>query len=169
MGRLLRVRGLLDKLLAIAPEPNLQGMVGALLRISKEQRKIVGDGLVDPLVAIGVPADDIAPPLMRDFVERYEFGEVLLSVFRESGPLLGLRGQIGIGGEIKQSGPALAEATRDLRHAQFLKRERTTERFVKADGVFNLAAEPLRGVGRPGCRRRYRHRINAGASLSAER
>ena len=128
-------------MLAIATEPDVKGMIRAFLSVGEEQRKIVGDGFVDPLVAIGIPADDVAPPLMGDFVEGYEFGEVLLSGLGKPGALLGFRRKIGIGGQIKQSGPALAERAWDLRHAQFLKWKRSAEGFVKADGGINFAAE----------------------------
>jgi hypothetical protein len=73
----------------------------ALLRIGKEQRQIIRDGLVDPLVAIRTPADDIAPPLMSDFVNRNEIGEMLLTDVGKSGTVLGLRGQVRVSGKVQ--------------------------------------------------------------------
>ena len=136
-------------------------MIGALLGVGEEKRKIVGDGFVDPLVPVSVPAHDVAPPLMGDFVEGHQLGEMFLSGFGKSGALLGFCGQIGIGGEIEQPGPALAECAGDLRHAQLLEWEGSAEGFVKADGVIDLAPECLQGIGRVRSRRRNLHRVDA--------
>ena len=71
----------------------------------------------------------------------------------ESGTMLSFGGQVGIGGEIKQPGPALAEGAGNLRDAQFLEREWAAERFVETNGLFDLAAELFEGIGRTRRRR----------------
>src|SRR6185437_14969452 len=158
----------LREVLAIALQPEAQRMAIALLRVGEEQCEVVGDGLVDPLVAIGTPSDDVAPPLVSHFVNGDEVGEMLLGDVGKSDPMLSLGGQIGIGRKVQESWPALAERAGNLRDIQLLEREWSAEGFVKAYGSVDFAAELFEGVGRT--RRRYGdlHHVAVVAAFAAK-
>ncbi len=64
---------LVRRRLAVAVKPSVEGVVGVLLRIGKKKREIIGDGFVDPLIAVAGPANDIPPPLVSDLVKWNEF------------------------------------------------------------------------------------------------
>ena len=88
-GRLHSAPGqFLHQALAVAREPYTQRMIGVLLAIGKEQRQVIGNGFVDPLIAIRAPTDHVAPPLVSDFVKRNKLGEMFLPAFCEAGALL---------------------------------------------------------------------------------
>ncbi len=90
-------RQFLNELPAVAREPNVQS-------VGEEQRQIIRDGFVNPLVAIARPCDDVAPPLMRDFMVGNQLGEMFLGGGAQPGALLGFRTQKGIGGNVEQAG-----------------------------------------------------------------
>ena len=56
-------------------------MIGIPLAVSEEQRQVIGQGLVNPLIAIDALSNDVSPPLVRHFVKGNKFGEMLLSAF----------------------------------------------------------------------------------------
>src|SRR5246127_5024672 len=59
-----------DQALAVAIEPETKCAIGSLPGVGKEKGKIRGNGLVNPLVAIAGPANDVSPPLMGDLMNR---------------------------------------------------------------------------------------------------
>ncbi len=93
----------------------MQGVIRVLLGVGEEQGEIICDGFVNPLVAVARPGDDVAPPLVRDFVIRDQLRKVLLAGSAQPGPLLGFRTQEGISGNIEQAGPALPGICETLR------------------------------------------------------
>ena len=72
-------------------------MIGVLLCVGEEKREILGESLVDPLVAVAGPSNHVAPPLMSNFVEGYKLGVVFLPAGGEPGAFLSLSRQIRIG------------------------------------------------------------------------
>src|ERR1043166_5734092 len=106
-------------------------MVGSFLAIREQERKIIREAFVDPLVAVAGPTDDIAPPLMSDFVKGNEIVEMFLAAFGEAGALLSFGRKKGISGNIEQAGPALAERTRDLGDIKVVNGEWPRIGFVK--------------------------------------
>src|ERR1700682_1001067 len=108
-------------------------MIGIFLAVREKQRQIVRDSLVNPLVSITGPADNVSPPLMRHFVEGTMFGEMLLPCLRKARALLCGCRQKGIRRNIEQAWPALAKGAGNLRHAQFLKREWPAEGFIETN------------------------------------
>jgi len=153
----------------------------------RRARQIVCYGFVNPLVAVARPRDDVAPPLMRNFVIRNQLGEVFLAGGGESCALLGFGRQEGIGGNVEQAGPALPEGSRNRRDVEVMEGKGTAECFRKngsrnrflcqvasrasaglGEGVGGstkrpVAAEPNRTGGR-GMRRRL-ERTGASANL----
>src|SRR5215469_13608872 len=123
-------------------------MFGISAAVRKEQCKIVGDGFVNPLVAIAGPAHHIAPPLMRHFVIGNQLGEMFLAAGSEAGALLGFRREEGKRGNVEQARPSLAEGSGNLRNAQIVKRKWPGEGLVEMDGRVNLLSELLQRVGR---------------------
>src|SRR5258707_5318128 len=165
---MVRWRELFDQALAVATKPNAKRAVGVFLAIGKQQRQIIGDGLIDPLIAVVAPADDIAPPLVRHFVKRNELCEMLLPGVRQAGAALRGGRQERKGGKIQQAGPALPERAGDLRDAKFLEPKGSAERFVEANGRVDFAAELLERVR--GTRRGWndRHHLRGYLALRAE-
>src|ERR1700739_604562 len=108
-------------------------MVLSFLRVRELQREIFGDRLINPLVLIGGPAHHVAPPLMRDFVERHDIGEKRAPRWAEARAILGFVWKEGKSGEIQKPGPALAERARNLRNVQIPERERAGVNFIEAD------------------------------------
>ncbi len=51
-GGLVGAGSFFDELLAITLEPDTQGVIGISARVGEEQGQIVGDGFVNPLIAI---------------------------------------------------------------------------------------------------------------------
>src|SRR4051794_26970477 len=109
-------------------------MVGVLLVVGKEQSEIVGDGFIDPLIAVSAPANYVAPPLMGHFVKGDQLGEVFLTAFGKSGTLLGGGRQKRKGGDVEKAGPTLAKCSGNLRYAELLEGERAHIIFVEANG-----------------------------------
>src|SRR5215467_13951681 len=89
--------------------------------ICKKQREIVGDGFVNPLIAIAGPANHVAPPLMRYFVIGNQLREMFLAGGAESRALLRLRRKKRKRGNVKKARPALSERSGNLRNAQIVK------------------------------------------------
>lgn len=149
--------------LAVAVEHGIEGAVRVALGVGEEQGEITGDGLVDPLVAVGRPANDVAPPLMGDFVEGHEVGKKLLAGDGDTDAFLGFVGQERKGGEIEQARPALAEGAGNLRNAEILEGKRAGIDFVKADGGVDLLGQLVQRGGRA-----WRQRGSIGDGVDAE-
>src|SRR5882762_2029915 len=81
-----------------------------------------------------------------------QFGEVLLHAFGKPGALLRGRGQKGIGGNVKQSWPALPKGSGNLRDAKLLKGKRPAEIFVETDRGIDIAGQLLQYIRRAGRR-----------------
>ncbi len=126
------------ELLSIAFEPDAERVLGWLSAVREEQRKIVCDGLIDPLIPVAGPTDDVAPPLVGDLMIRDDIRKRLLPCGRESGAVLRFRGQERKRGEIEQARPALAESARNLRDTQRAEGERAAECFVKMNGRIDV-------------------------------
>src|SRR5262249_46222197 len=122
-------------------------MVGRFLAVREEERKIIRDGFVDPLIAIAGPANDVAPPLMSDFVERNKFPEMLLAHFGEANALLSRGGKKRVCGKIKKPRPALAETAWNLRDTEFVEGKWSAKSFIEMDGRVDLSRELLESVG----------------------
>src|SRR5690242_6600882 len=118
--------------------------------VRKKQREIVGDSLVNPLVAIAGPADDVAPPLMRNFVIRNKLREMLLAAGAETSPLLRFRRKKRKRGNVQEPRPTLAEGSGNLRNAQIVKGKGAGEGLVEMDRRINLLSELLQGIGGTG-------------------
>src|SRR5260370_41921391 len=78
-------------------------MIGVLLAGGKKERQIVGDGFVDPLIAIGATANAVAPTLVSHLVKWNQLREMLLPAFGESGALLRRGRKEGKRGDVKKS------------------------------------------------------------------
>ena len=63
--------------LAESFEPDAKRTFRIFLGVGEKHGEILRDGFVDPLVTVTGPANDVAPPLMRDFVIGNDFGEML--------------------------------------------------------------------------------------------
>lgn len=44
--------------------------LGGIVLLQDEERRVVGEAFGDPLIVIAVPEDQVAPPLMRGFVDQ---------------------------------------------------------------------------------------------------
>src|SRR5271170_53919 len=108
-------------------------MLGRFSALRKEKREVVGEGLVDPLIPVAGPADNVAPPLMGDFVIRDDVSKGFLAGGGESRAILRFGGQERKCRNVKQAGPPLAESAGNLRDAQRAIRKRPAEIFVKAN------------------------------------
>ena len=137
------MRGFYDELLAIALQPDAQGVIGIFAGVGEEQREIIGDGFINPLVVIIGPAHHIAPPLMSGFVKGNNFAEMLLAAAGKSGAALGIGGEKRKGGDIQQAWPALAKRSGDLGNAESVEGEGAAVGFVKMDGGVDLFCEQL--------------------------
>src|SRR5437879_6230747 len=69
----------LRKTIAIPQQPGMQGPVRGLLAVGKQQRQVIRQTLINPLIAIAAPAHDVSPPLMSYLMERHQLGEMLLT------------------------------------------------------------------------------------------
>src|SRR5438067_13171467 len=118
-------------------------MFGIAPAIGKEQREIVRDGLVNPLVAITRPADDVAPPLMRNFVIGDELREMLLAAGTKPGALLRFRRKKRKRGNVQESRPALAKSSWNLRDAQIVEGKWSGEGLVKMDRRIDFLSKLL--------------------------
>src|SRR5262249_46635384 len=132
---------------AIAIEPDANPAVRSFLAVCKKQGHVAGDSLVNPLVAVARPADNISPPLMSRFVKRDKFIEVFLPFTGQADPLLRALRQKGIGREIEQAGPALAKASGNLRDSELLERERACISFVETNGRVDFTGKALQTIG----------------------
>src|SRR5208337_1074321 len=141
-----------EKTLAVAKEPSVESVVRVFLRVGKEKREIIGDGFVDPLIAVAGPANDIPPPLMSHFVKRNNLREELLAGRVEAGTLLVFGRQERVSGDVKKARPALPEGAGNLRNAEMMKRKGTGILFAEMDGGIDFTGKLLQGVG--GTRRR---------------
>ena len=81
------------ELFAITFEPDAKCMLGGFSAVREEQRKIIRDGFIDPLIPVTGPAHDVAPPLMRDFMIGDDIRKCFLPGGRESGAVLRFGGQ----------------------------------------------------------------------------
>src|SRR5439155_6643077 len=106
-----------DEPFAEAIQPDAELVVRDFLAVRKKKREVGRKCLVDPLIAIVRPSDNISPPLMSDFMKGNEIVKVLLTTGRKSGTLLSFRRKKRISGNIEKSRPALAKRTRNLRNA----------------------------------------------------
>src|SRR5208337_725334 len=140
------VGGFGEKRLAVAAEPGVESVVRIFLRIGKKKREIIGDGLVDPLVAVAGPANDISPPLVSHFVKRNNLREEFLTGRVEAGTLLGCWRQERIGGDIEESRPALPEGAGNLRDAELAKWEGAGILFAEMDGGIDFTGKLLQGI-----------------------
>src|SRR5579884_162133 len=160
-GRKIHARRFLGELIAVVFEPEAQLVIGAFLAVRKEQGEIVGERLINPLIAIARPADYVSPPLVSDFVEGHQLAEVLLRAGGKPRAQLGLRGQEGIGRKIEQAGPALTERSRNLGNAQLRKRKRSAIAPVKLNGRIYLFPKLLERVRRTRLDGRQFHAVPA--------
>ena len=92
-------------------------MVRNFLAVRKKKREVGRKCLVDPLIAIVRPSDNISPPLMSDFMKGNEVVKVFLTRRRKPGTLLSFRRKERIGGKIEKSRPALTKRAGNLRNA----------------------------------------------------
>src|SRR5260370_29527595 len=115
--------------------------------VGEKQREIVSDGFVNPLIAVACPADQVAPPLVGDFMIGNQLCEVLLTRGGESRALLSFRGQKGKSGKVEQARPTLAEGSGNLRDAEIVKRKRAGEVLVKTDRGIDLLAKLFQCIG----------------------
>ena len=141
------IRRLFDELKAVARKPGVQRVLGIAAGIRKEQREVVGDGFVNPLVAITGPANHITPPLMRDLMIRKQLGKVFLAGRCQSGALLRFRREKGERRNVKEAGPTLTKGSGNLRDAEIAKGEWPGIGFVEANRGINLFPEPLQRIG----------------------
>ena len=118
------------------------------LRVRKQERVVAGDSFAEPLVVITGPADDVAPPLMGDFVEGNDVSELFLAGGGQASAFLGLLGKKRKCGEIEKARPALSEGSGNLRNTEVMKGEWAGELFVEMDGGINLASKLFQSVGR---------------------
>src|SRR5580765_6395876 len=123
-------------------------MLGWLSAVREEQRKIVCDGLIDPLIPVARPTDDVAPPLVGDLMIGDDIRKRLLPCGGECGAVLRFGGQERKRGEIEQAGPGLAESAGNLRDTQSAEGERAAECFVKVDGRIDVPGKCFERVGR---------------------
>lgn len=135
------IQGFGKQALAVAGEPSEQSVIGAFLRVGEEQREINGEALVNPLVAITGPADNVAPPLMGNLVSGNDIGKGFLGSGVDAQALLDLRRKEGIRGEIKKARPTLPERARNLRNGEAVKREGTAKPFKESDRGVHFAGE----------------------------
>ena len=117
--------------------------VGIFLRVGKKKSEIIGDGFVDPLIAIAGPADDIPPPLVSDFVKGNDSSEEFLGGGVEAGALLGFGREERVSGEVKKSRPALAEGAGDLRNAEMTKWKGAGILFAEMDRGIDFTGKLL--------------------------
>ncbi len=101
----------------------MKSVVRILDGVRKEKREIVGDGFVDPLIAIAGPSNDVAPPLVSGFVKGNDLREKFLSIGIEAGAPLGFGREERVGGDVKESGPALPKIGGICRDAEVAERE----------------------------------------------
>ncbi len=109
--------------LAFMLQPGVESAVRILDGIGKKQREIVGDGFVDPLIAITGPANDIPPPLVRSFMKGNNLAKEFLAVRVEASAPLGFGRKEGVSGNVEESRPALPEGAGNLRDPEVTKRE----------------------------------------------
>jgi len=140
--------------LAIAVQPDALLVVGQPLAIGEKDGEVAGKSFVNPLVAIAVPAHDVAPPLMGDFMEGNQIVKVFLTTGRKAGTLLSGGREVRVRGKIEQAGPALAEGARYLRNAELTNGEWTGIRLVEVDRGVDVAGQLLQCVGGAGLRKR---------------
>ena len=134
--------------LAKAIQPHTQPVIRVFWLSANSRRKIAGHGFIDPLIAIAGPADDVAPPLVRDFVKGNQIVEVFLTTGGKSGALLRFRGKKRIGGKVEQPRPALAKSSGDLRDAELANRKRPGESFVESNGGIDIVRQLFQRVSR---------------------
>src|SRR4029077_6330598 len=144
-------------------------MIGVLLAVGKKERQVVGDGFVDPLIAIGAPANNVAPPLMSHFVKGHQLREMLLPACGEPGALLRRGRKEGKRGDVKKSGPALSEGSRDLGNAELLEGKRPAVIFVETNGRVDMAPQLLQYVRRAGRGGNHRYHIRGLLPLGPRR
>src|SRR5208282_987011 len=81
------------ELFTVTLKPHMYGVLGGLPAFREEQREVIGDGFVDPLIPVAGPSDYVAPPLMGDFMIRDNFGKRFLPRGRETSTALRFGGQ----------------------------------------------------------------------------
>lgn len=91
VDRLFRAGKFFEKLFAVAFEPKAKLVVIGPSALRKQQSEIIGDSLVNPLIAVARPAHDVTPPLMRDLVIRNNVRESFLAGRVEPRAVLRLR------------------------------------------------------------------------------
>jgi hypothetical protein len=126
----------------------MEDMVRILAGVSKEHREIIGDGFVDPLIAITGPANDIAPPLVSGFVKRDDLGKEFLGIGVEAGATLSFGREEGVGGDVEESWPTLPERAGNLRDGEMTKREGARILFEEMYGGINVVGQAFEGLGR---------------------
>src|ERR1051326_6693109 len=126
-------------------------MAGAPLFVREQQSQVVRDGFINPLIAIGTPTHNVAPPLVSHFMKGHEFRELFLGVFRNSRALLRRRRQERERRKIQKPWPSLAKGSWNLRNAQLLERKRSAERFVKVNRRIDFSCQLLQCIRRAGC------------------
>ena len=89
-----------------------------MLNLDLGERTIVGEGLHQPLVAITLPKNGIAPPLVRDLMRSHELviEQSLILTVGELGTVLWR--EKNEAGKKNQSGPALTIGSRHLRECE---------------------------------------------------
>src|SRR5271157_2041955 len=135
-----------EKSLAVAVKPGVESVVRVLLGIGKKKREIIGDGFVDPLIAVAGPAHDIPPPLVSDLVKRKNLREEFLVGRVEAGTLLVFWRQERVRGDVEKSRPPLPEGAWNLRDAEMTKRKGTGILFAEMDGGIDFTGKLLQGV-----------------------
>ena len=141
------MRGFYDQLLAVALQPDAQCVIGIFAGVGEEQREVIGDGFIDPLVVIIGPAHHVAPPLMSSFMKRNNFGEMLLAAAGEAGAALGIGREKRKSGNIEEAGPPLAKRSGNLGDAKSAEGERAAEGFVEMDGGVDLFSKKFESGG----------------------
>jgi hypothetical protein len=129
------------------------------LAVGEQYREIAGQSLINPLIAIAGPSDDVAPPLMGDFMKRNQIVKVFLTARGKAGELLSGCRKKRVGREIEQARPTLAKAAGNLGDTQLPGRKRTGIRLVKTNRRIDVSRKLLQGSSR--ARRRQRRQTDA--------
>src|SRR5579863_2052548 len=158
----------------VMTQPGFEGVIGIFSSISEKQRNVIGYSFRDPLVSIAVPGNLVPPPLVSQLMVGNNFGELFLAIRIEAQAALSFTGEERKFRQIKQSGPALACGTRDLRHLQSLIRKWPAKSAEILRGLGNFTSELVENGGWIGGRIGFRcganeNRLHVALEISARK
>ena len=131
---------LAQKVFAVLLEQSVEGG-GSFGALDELEGGVIGHGFHEPVGAVIGGRNQVAPPLVGDFVGQEHFGKegIEARIAKLGGALFGA--QIGDGGEIDQAGEALPEVAGDGRDGDAVDRQEGPAAGVIVQNIFGLGED----------------------------